>query len=151
MSILYIKNRQKSAFNICAQERTASTLLESYRFCTPFVFSRIIKSQKTYSRFSHPLAQAILMACSGHRYKNVRKFNFLTFLYLCPGEDSNLHALTDLSTSRINVYQFRHLGILQTYRVQRIIYKFSIKENRPFGLFLFFCIFYFFFSVFFLF
>ena len=29
----------------------------------------------------------------------------------CPGQDSNLHALTGLSTSRINVYQFRHPGI----------------------------------------
>ncbi len=30
---------------------------------------------------------------------------------LCPGEDSNLHARKGLSTSRINVYQFQHLGM----------------------------------------
>jgi hypothetical protein len=32
------------------------------------------------------------------------------FQTLCPGEDSNLHARKGLSTSRINVYQFQHLG-----------------------------------------
>ena len=32
---------------------------------------------------------------------------------LCPGEDSNLHALAGLSTSRINVYQFQHPGIFK--------------------------------------
>ena len=36
-------------------ERTASTLLEPYRFGTPFVFFAIIKLQKIYLRSSSPL------------------------------------------------------------------------------------------------
>ena len=35
-------------------------------------------------------------------------------IYLCPGLDSNQHAVSSTTTSRWLVYQFQHLGIVNT-------------------------------------
>ena len=57
------------------------------------------------------------------------------FYYLCPGQDLNLHRIAPISTSRIRVYQFHHLGIYNSPElVQSIMHKnkeyFKKKEPR---------------------
>lgn len=47
-----------------ASRRISVRGLESYRFCTPFVFSVAKGQLKIYSRFSIPLSQTKRLACS---------------------------------------------------------------------------------------
>gem|GEM_PF-3172507 len=46
-----------------------------------------------------------------HQQKNLESINFQGF-YLCPGLDSNQHAVSSTTTSRWLVYQFQHPGSL---------------------------------------
>lgn len=57
----------------------------------------------------------------------------LSFVILCPEQDSNLHTLASTSPSSWRVYQFHHLGMYQNFAFQvsaRPSFRFFISREQ---------------------
>ena len=80
---------------------------ESYRFGTAFPFPHAEAARKYGRSFSSPLSQGKQLPCSAHTKTGQKP------VWLCAGEDLNLHARKGLRTSSVNVYQFRHPRIIR--------------------------------------
>lgn len=51
----------------------------------------------------------------------------------CPGQDSNLHVLSNTTTSKWLVYQFQHLGNLKNFKQELLYPRRELNPYSPFG------------------